>query len=245
MTDHDDQPIDIENAQQLGEFVALLAGAADPDAPAITLDTLDGYMTALLVGPPPAAPMQAMEALFGDDWTEALQDQEQIDAFMDVLHLRWNEIADSLDPQLLVESPEQMQLVPLISEFDDETRARLLAEGALTQDLLDRLPSAGALWAQGFLQATDDLSGWELPEGDAARDLSLMLEAIEAVTLQEGSEERQAYIDEAYEEPEGVDQNALIDDMLFTVQDMRLFWLQQAALKAAFQDDGSSPSGLN
>ncbi|WAC72584.1 UPF0149 family protein [Roseateles sp. SL47] len=240
MTDHDDQPIDIHNAQQLGEFVAQLAGAADPDAPAITLDTLDGYMTALLVGPPPSAPIQAMDALFGEEWPAALEAEEQTEAFMDVLHLRWNEISDSLDPQLLVESPEQMQLVPLISEFDDETKARLLADGALTEALLQRLPAAGAMWAQGFLQAVDDMGSWELPEGDAARDLSLMLEAVEAVTLAEGSTERQDYINEAYEQPEDVDQNALIDDMLFTVQDLRLFWLQQAALKAAFSEDGGS-----
>ncbi|SEL46758.1 yecA family protein [Roseateles sp. YR242] len=243
--DQGDHPIDVENAQQLGEYVALLAGAADPDAPAITLDTLDGYMTALLVGPPPSAPIQAMDALFGEDWPAALEAQEQTDAFMDVLHLRWNEIADSLDPQQLVEAPEEMQLVPLISEFDDETKAQLLADGSLTEELLERLPSAGAMWAQGFLQAVEDAGTWELPEGDAARDLSLMLEALEAVTLAEGSSERQAYIDEAYEEPEGVDQNALIDDMLFTVQDMRLFWLQQAALKDAFSEEGGSPSELN
>jgi yecA family protein len=242
MSDQHDQPIDIDNAQQLGEFIAQLAAAADPDAPAITLDTLDGYMTALLVGPPPSAPIQAMDALFGDEWPGIFESQEQTDAFMDVLHLRWNEIADSLDPQALVESPEQMQLVPLISDFDDETKARLLADGSLTEDLLQRLPAAGALWAQGFLQAVEDTGSWELPEGDAARDLSLMLEAIEAVTLATNSDERATYIQDAYEEPEGIDQDALIDDMLFTVQDMRLFWLQQAALKAAFSEDGETPS---
>ena len=141
MSDQQDQPIDIDNAQQLGEFIAQLAAAADPDAPAITLDTLDGYMTALLVGPPPSAPLQAMGALFGDAWPGLVESQAQTDAFMDVLHLRWNEIADSLDPQALVESPEQMQLVPLISDFDDETKARLLADGSLTEDLLERLPA--------------------------------------------------------------------------------------------------------
>jgi hypothetical protein len=183
-----------------------------------------------------------MDALFGDEWPGIFESQEQTDAFMDVLHLRWNEIADSLDPQALVESPEQMQLVPLISDFDDETKARLLADGSLTEDLLQRLPAAGALWAQGFLQAVEDTGSWELPEGDAARDLSLMLEAIEAVTLATNSDERATYIQDAYEEPEGIDQDALIDDMLFTVQDMRLFWLQQAALKAAFSEDGETPS---
>ena len=44
------------------------------------------------------------------------------------------------------------------------------------------------------------------------------------------------YIEKAYEEPDGIDQNALIDDMLFTVQDLRLFWMQQRALKDAMAD---------
>lgn len=229
--------LDVENAQRLGELLALLAGAADQDAPAITLDTLDGYLTALRVGPSEAAPIQAMDALFGEDWPAALEEHDQTDAFMDALHVRWNEIGDSVEPEALVEAPEQMHLVPLISEFDEETKAELLAQGALTAELLDRLPEPGTMWAQGFLQAVDDHENdWRLQDGDAAEDLKLMLEAIEAVTLDEGSTPRAEYIEGAYEEAEGIDQNALIDDMLFTVQDLRLFWMQQRALKDAMAD---------
>ncbi|OWQ83073.1 hypothetical protein CDN99_27270 [Roseateles aquatilis] len=225
--------LDVENAQRLGALLAVLAGAADEDAPAITLDTLDGYLTALRTGPSDAAPAQAMDALFGEDWPSALDEQDDTDAFLEALHLRWNEIGDSLDPQPLLESPEQMHLTPLISEFDEETKAELLAQGALTAELLERLPAPGVMWAQGFLQAVDDSNDWTLPDGDGAEDLKAMLEAIEAVTLDEGSTPRDEYIREAYEEPEGIDQNALIDDMLFTVQDLRLFWMQQRALKEA------------
>lgn len=225
--------LDVANAQRLGEWLAQLAGAADPESPAVTLDTLDGYLTALQVGPEDVSPVAAMDALFGDDWPAALEDQEQTDAFMDALHQRWNEIGDSLDPQPLVESPEQMHLTPLISEFDDETKAQLIAEGALSEDLLDRLPAPGVMWAQGFLQGVEESAAWQLPEGDSASDLNLMLDAIQAVTLEEGSALRKDYIAQAYEEPDGIDQNALIDDMLFTVQDLRLFWLQQQAMKDA------------
>lgn len=225
--------LDVENAQRLGELLAVLAGSADQDAPAITLDTLDGYLTALRVGPADTAPIQAMDALFGEDWPVALEERDQTDAFMDALHVRWNEIGDSLDPQPLLDAPEQMHLTPLISEFDDETKAELVAQGALSAELLDRLPAPGVMWAQGFLQAVDDASAWSLPDGDGADDLAVMLDAIEAVTLDEGSTPREEYIREAYEEPEGIDQNALIDDMLFTVQDLRLFWMQQRALKEA------------
>jgi yecA family protein len=230
-------PLNVENAQRLAELLAILAHAADEDAPAVTLDSLDGYMTALLAGPLPTAPIQAMDALFGEDWPAALEEQDQTEPFMDALHLRWNEIADSLDPQALIEAPEQMHLNPLISEFDEETKAQLLASGQLSADLLERLPATGALWAQGFLQAVRDSESWMSADAGAAQDLTLMLQAIAAVGLEEGSSQRAQYIAEAYEEPEEIDQNALIDDALFTVQDLRLFWLQQAALQEAAGGD--------
>ncbi|WP_343643025.1 UPF0149 family protein [Roseateles sp.] len=233
MADEFGDSIDVENAQRLGELLAVLAGQADPEAPAITLDTLDGYLTALCVGPSDAAPIQAMDALFGDDWPAALDEQEMTDAFMEALHVRWNEISDSLEPQPLLEAPEQMHLTPLISEFDEETKAELVAQGAISEELLARMPAPGAMWAQGFLQAVEDSHAWTLPQGDGADDLATMLEAIEAVTLDEDSTPRAAYIQQAYEDSDGIDQNALIDDMLFTVQDLRLFWMQQRALKDA------------
>ncbi|WP_343607227.1 UPF0149 family protein [Roseateles sp.] len=242
MADEFGDSIDVENAQRLGELLAVLAGQADPDAPAITLDTLDGYLTALRVGPSNAAPIQVMDALFGDDWPAALDEEDLTDAFMEALHVRWNEIDDSLEPQPLLEAPEQMHLTPLISEFDEETKAELVAQGAITAELLERMPAPGAMWAQGFLQAVEDTHAWTLPDGDGADDLRLMLEAVEAVTLAADSTPRAAYIEKAYEEPDGIDQNALIDDMLFTVQDLRLFWMQQRVLKDAISGLASDDS---
>ena len=163
------------------------------------------------------------------------------DAFMEALHVRWNEIGDSLEPQPLLEAPEQMHLTPLISEFDEETKAELVAQGSITAELLERMPAPGAMWAQGFLQAVDDSNAWALPAGDGADDLQAMLEAIEAVTLAEDSTPRAEYVQRAYEEPEGIDQNALIDDMLFTVQDLRLFWMQQRVLKEAISGLTADP----
>ena len=230
-----DMPLDVENAQRLAELLAIVAAAADENAPAVTIDTLDGYMTALQAGPVPAAPIHAMDALFGEDWPAALEAQEQTEAFMDALHLRWNEIGESLDPQALIEAPEQMQLNPLISEFDEDTRDQLIAQGLISAEQMDSLPAPGVMWAEGFLRAVRDSEAWMLDDSDAGQDLALMLQAIAAVTLPEGSEARQAYIGEAYEGPDEVDQNALIDDALFTVQDLRLFWLQQ--------EDGSTDEG--
>ncbi|WP_423598944.1 UPF0149 family protein [Roseateles sp. MS654] len=242
MADEFGDSIDVENAQRLGELLAVLAGQADPEAPAITLDTLDGYLTALRVGPSDAAPIQAMDALFGDDWPAALDPQDLTDAFMEALHVRWNEIGDSLDPQPLLDAPEQMHLTPLISEFDEETKAELLAQGAISAELLERMPAPGAMWAQGFLQAVVDTPAWALPTEDDADDLKTMLQAIEAVTMAEDSTPRAEYIAQAYEDSDGIDQNALIDDMLFTVQDLRLFWMQQRTMREAMEQAMPKPT---
>lgn len=234
--------LDVENAQRLGELLAVLVGAAEQDAPAVTLDTLDGYLTALRVGPDDVAPIRAMDALFGEDWPAALEARGETEAFMDALHLRWNEIGDSLEPQPLLDAPEQMHLMPLISEIDEATKERLIAEGTLTADLLARLPLPGVMWAQGFLQAVDDADSWNVADEEAARDLVLMLEAVEAVTLEEDSTARNDYISAAYEDAEGIDQNALIDDMLFTVQDLSLFWVQQRTLREVIAGMAAGPS---
>ncbi len=61
------------------------------------------------------------------------------------------------------------------------------------------------------------------------------------MTLAEDATPRAEYVQRAYEEPEGIDQNALIDDMLFTVQDLRLFWMQQRVMKEAISGLTSDP----
>lgn len=223
--------LDHENAERLAALLHVLAAAADEDAPAITIDTLDGYLHALQVGPFEAAPADAMDALFGEDWPAPLAEQEQLDAFMDALHLRWNEIGDSLDPQTLIEDPEAMQLTPLITEFDEDTKAALLAQGVLKPELLERLPAAGQMWVEGFMQAVQDgEADWQVFEegSEPAQMLDAMLMSVAAVALPEGPQ-RQAYIAEAYDEDVQVDQHVLIDDALFSVQDLRLFWLQEGA----------------
>lgn len=231
---HDDnaQPeLDHENAERLAALLHVLAAAAEEDAPAVTIDTLDGYLHALLAGPAEAAPADAMDALFGEDWPAPLAEQEQLDAFMDALHLRWNEIGASLDPEPLIEHPEAMQLVPLITEFDETMKAELLSQGVLKAELLERLPAAGQMWVEGFMQAVQDhQADWYVfePDSEAGQMLDAMLMSVAAVALPEG-EQRQAYIAEAYDEDVQVDQHVLIDDALFSVQDLRLFWLQQAA----------------
>jgi len=225
------QEIDHDNAERLAALLNILAAAVEDDEDAVPIDTLDGYMTALICGPADASPLQAMDALFGEDWPAVLEEREAVDEFMEVLHERWNEIAEALDPEALMENPDALHLSPLITEFDEATRASLLSQGVLTADQLDELPAPGVMWAEGFMQAVDDFEeSWYAhdAEGETGQMLDSLLMAIAAVAMPAG-EQREAYISEAYEPEDEVDQDVLVDDALYAAQDLRLFWLQPPA----------------
>lgn len=228
------QDIDHDNTERLAALLSLLAAAGDDDDAPVPIDMLDGYLTALVCGPQTVSPLAAMDALFGEDWAAALDAQDQTEAFVEALHLRWNEIADSLDPEALLADPESMHLTPLITEFDEATKADLLAQGVLDAAQLDQLPPPGVIWAEGFMLAVQDHeTDWYIhdDESQAGQMLGAMLLAIAAVAMPEG-EQRQSYISEAYDEDVDVDQNVLIDDALFSAQDLRLFWLQNPSPEA-------------
>lgn len=220
--------LDHDNAERLAALLNILAAQSSEDEEAVPIDTLDGYMTALICGPVVASPLQAMDALFGENWPEPLQAQDQLEAFTDALHERWNEIAENLAPEPLAEQPDAMQLTPLITEFDEATKAELLSQGVLRAEQLAELPPTGVMWVEGFMQAVEDnQQHWYVHDTDseAGQMLDAMLMSVAAVAMPAG-EQREAYIVEAYDEGEEVDQDVLIDDALFSVQDLRLFWLQ-------------------
>ena len=232
--------LDHDNAERLAALLNILAAQSSEDEEAVPIDTLDGYMTALICGPVVASPLQAMDALFGENWPEPLQAQDQLEAFTDALHERWNEIADSLEPEALAANPEAMQLTPLITEFDEATKADLLSQGVLTAEQLEQLPPNGLMWVEGFMQAVDDFEeAWYIfdNESEEAQMLDAMLMSVAAVAMAPG-EQREAYIAEAYDEGEEVDQDVLLDDALFSAQDLRLFWIQQSDDEAANDDAG-------
>ena len=219
-------PIDHDNAEALASMLKLLAMRAEPDADAILVDTLDGYLTALACGPIYAYPLQAMDALFGDEWAGVLDEQDATEPFMDALHQRWTEIGEALAPALLEADREQMQLMPLITVFDDAAKAQLITHGVMRLDELDAVPAEGVLWVQGFLRAVQDHEqDWHRfdPKSSIGQELDAMLMGIAAVAMNPGDTLDQ-YLAEAYEPDDAVDQSVLLDDALFCVQDLKLFW---------------------
>lgn len=225
----DTTTIDHANAERLAALLQILAANTPEDEDAVPVDTLDGYLTALIVGPTDAGPLEAMDALFGDDWADELDAQDVTEEFMTVLHERWNEITLSLEPVALGADPEAMLIEPLITEFDEATKADLLSQGVLTAEQLEQLPPNGLMWVEGFMQAVEDFeSDWYVfdEDSDDGQMLDAMLMGVAAVAMPPG-DQLEAYIDEQYDEDEEVDQDVLLDDALFSVQDLRTFWLQQ------------------
>jgi len=221
---------DDDIAQVLASSLGLLAQASPSDDRLFFVDALDGYLTALRCGPVEAQPLQAMDALFGEHWPAVLDDQDATEVFAEALQARWEEIGAALEPNALQDDPEAMQLMPLLTDFDAQMQADLAATGVLGAERFDLPPSNGALWCEGFLRAVSDHdSDWHrFPQGSVElAELHAMLQAIAAVTWPGGAR-RDAYIAAAYEPHDKVDQNMLLDDALFTAQDLRVFWQQQA-----------------
>jgi len=192
----------------------------------VLVDTLDGYLTALVCGPVRADALQAMGALYGDGWAAMLDEQDLTEPFMELLRQRWAEINDALAPARLEGDLEQMQLMPLLTLFDEATQAELVADGVMRFDEMGAQPAEGVLWILGFLRAVQDHArDWHrFDAGSAvAQELDGLLMAISAVAMEPG-EQLDRFLAEAYDDPGSVDQSVLFDDALFCVQDLKLFW---------------------
>ncbi|HMO49287.1 MAG TPA: UPF0149 family protein [Rubrivivax sp.] len=198
----------------------------------ISLDWLDGAMTALIAGPRTPTPGEWLPLLFGDAWERAIADPEDLAASMDTLMRRWNVIAAQLHPQRLFDEPDWLHLLPLVDVVDPAERDALLAEGKLTPEEAADWPLSGEGWAIGFLEVVDLLAeDWQEPvDGDAALELQAGLRCIEALAERDDA---RLQADLAIRYPgKRLDRDALIDEACFAVQDLRCFWLEHATRPA-------------
>ena len=221
----------ISSNEELERLSTLLQDLSDsqPDDEAVPLDLLDGYLTALISGPKLCTPMDALAELFGDDWASAFKETADMQEFVALLTQRWNVIASQIHPDRLMQSPDDLSLSPLITELPPALRDELIEKGLMTEEDAALLPAAGALWAEGYLQAIDThQDSWAIkdPESEAGVLFDELLNSISAVMLPEG-EERDEYLQSTYERLD-VTQDELLNDALFAAQDMRLFWLNYA-----------------
>ncbi|MCU0969541.1 MAG: UPF0149 family protein [Rubrivivax sp.] len=193
----------------------------------VSAEWADGFLTAVHAGWRAVPFDEALEAMCGDAFDRACADPEDRDRALAVLRARDAVLADHLDPEWLLEAPDSLRLVPLMSPWDDEARDEAVLRGWVTPERRGEL-ATGAVWAEGFLDALDAFAAdWSLPPDADAEAFGDLLAQVRALTFDEGSAELQAHVEQTYGE-ERADRERLIDEACFAVQDLRLWWLDHA-----------------
>lgn len=173
--------------------------------PMINAEWLDGCFAALLAGPSvPAGAAEIMPALVGDNWERAFGDPDDVAQASEALAARWRVLRSQLDPDLLWEDPERLQLAALLLAPDEEGAFPL-----------------GREWAAGFRAVVEDPQwGWTATtEPDT---VEAMLGPVRALLLDD--EALAAWTAEHYETAPTREQ--LVDDASYAVQDLRLWWVE-------------------
>lgn len=206
--------------QRLGGFDANLSA-----------EYVDGWMTALAAGPrlPPMA--EWLPALSGDAYDRAFADPEDRKQAERALHARLVVLQDQLDPEALVEAPDQLRLAPLMLVWDQAARDALVADGEATAEEAADFVTGGE-WADGFFAAmaqysADWSAGSDADDEDAAALFGDLLQQVHVLRLAEGSADLLAHVKAVYAD-DGADRERLVDEACYAVQDLKLWWVDHA-----------------
>jgi len=212
---------DLDRLQQLAEQ---LAGFDET----ISLEWLDGAMTALAAGPRARAVADWRERLIGEAWARAFADPEAERAATAALQARWSILLKQLDPELLMDAPDELRLAPVMLEWTDEDKARLVEEGEIAAGEEDaEIPRTGEIWAHGFMEVLDTFDDdWQAPEegGELAEAYEDCLARIAVLTVHDEAELAETLA--ALYAGETLTRDDLIQEALYAAQDLRCFWVE-------------------
>lgn len=218
---HDNTEAELDVLQSVAER---LSGFDD----VVNAEWLDGAFAALLCGPSvPEGPAAVMPALVGDAWERAFADPQDVAQATAALDARWRALRSQLDPDLLWEDPDRLQLSPLLLDPGMAPAAEGGAEAGAEDppaaaDAQVAIP-LGLDWAGGFVSvASDPKFGWS-----AAADpdtLTGLLGPLLALMLDDDALAR--WTAEHYKMPPTREQ--LVDDACYAAQDLRLWWIENA-----------------
>jgi uncharacterized protein len=194
----------------------------------VSVEWLDGYLTALLASRRIIAPDEWLPAMFGDAFERAFADPTDVEQAMAALMGRWNVLASQLDVASLLDDPEHMRLSPLMWAYDDAARAEVVDSGHLSAEEAVDLLQTGAMWAEGFSDAVEAFAeDWPEPDVDTedgrwyddclTRVLALMLPQADLAE----------HLAEHYP-GESLERDQLVDEACYGVQDLRIYWMDHA-----------------
>jgi len=190
----------------------------------------DAYLTALAAGPYRVPIDEWLPRLTGGSFERTFADPEDEAWARSVLESRAKVIASQLDPESLLDSPDELRLQPVVTLWDDELRRELADQaGAEAAELADM--RTGALWAEGFRDALKDFQlHWPLDataEDEALAVFEELLEHVLVLGEPDDSETLKDHVARHY--PDGLPtREDLLDEACFAIQDLRVWWLDHA-----------------
>ncbi len=213
--------------------------------PEVSIDWLDGALTALAAGPRVPEPEAWREALLGDAFGRAFGDPESAALAARVLDTRLKVLQAQLDPQALLDQPEQLRLAPLMMAWTDDDRAALVKEGQATEAEAVDLQT-GDLWADGFMAGMEAFPEiWVEPtEESAAESFDILFDQVAALMWPPADPQLAAHIERYWpKDRPAPTREQLIDEALFAIQDLRIWWLDNAPRPATRRVE--APPGRN
>ena len=194
----------------------------------VSIEWVDGYLTALAASRRAILPTEWLGHLFGDAFDRAFADPASVERAMRPLVSRWNVLASQLNAEALLEVPEDLRLAPLMLTYDDEMRAEAVAAGHMDATEAADMLQTGALWAEGFHDAIKAFADdWPEPDLDSESGVwyDSCLTRVAALLLPQS--ELVLYVEVEYPKQQ-LARDQLVDEACYAVQDLRVHWIEFA-----------------
>jgi uncharacterized protein len=189
----------------------------------------DGYLTALAAGPRAVALDEWLPRMAGDAFERAFADPEDAAQARQALAARAQVLANHLDPEALLDNPEELRLQPLVSLWDDAAYQALVEEQGVPAEEARQM-TTGGLWAEGFFDAIEDFAAdWQVPDfatAEAREVFDEILLHVSVLMLPDG-DELKAHL-ELFWKDRLATREDLLDEACFAIQDLRIWWVDHA-----------------
>ena len=195
----------------------------------LNFEWVDGFLAALAAGPTLPDIGVWLPLLCGDAFERAFADPPSAQQAQRTLQLRLKVLCAQLDPGALLDDGRNLRLDPLMSEWTDADRERLLREEGVSAEDAETMQT-GALWAQGFLDAVELLPDlWHLPDADddAVEMQGTLLAQIAALLIPPSHAEYREHIATYYPKGEPT-RDELVAEACWAAQELRVMWTDHA-----------------